>query len=72
MQTITAKQMAEAAGVKYDSFLRALARAGLRWHTLDDRWRVTLGSPEHEDMKRVMRRHKRGLARLEGRSASPW
>ena len=50
----TAIEMARAHGVDPKRFRAALRSAGLGWHSHNGRWEVTVGSPEHGDMERVM------------------
>ena len=51
----TAEQMAKANGIDPNAFRSALRTKELPWHGRYDRWNVVHGSPEHADMKRVMR-----------------
>ncbi len=57
---ITAVDLANAHGIEPKRFRAALRNAGLDWHSHNGRWEVVVGSPEHQDMERV-------LARLTGR-----
>ena len=55
---ITAKQMALVGGVNHGTFVyslnRAVQRGDLRWHRYGCRWEVTMGSPEHRDLQRII------------------
>ncbi len=51
----TAEQMAKANGIDPNAFRSALRTEELPWHGRFDRWKVVHDSPEHKDMKRVMR-----------------
>ena len=55
---ITARQMAIAGNVNYRSFRHALWRAKqrgeLNWHRRQAKWTVTVGSPEHRDLQRII------------------
>ena len=52
----TAIEMAKAQGIDPKRFRAALRSAGLGWHSHNGRWEVSIGSPEHRDMERVMSR----------------
>ena len=54
---VTAIEMARAVGIGELRFRRALRKAKpkLDWHEHDTNWTVEEGSPEHEDMIRVLR-----------------
>ena len=50
----TAVEMAKTQGIDPKRFRAALRNAGLGWHSHNGRWEVSIGSPEHRDMERVM------------------
>ena len=52
---VTAVEMARDAGIGIRRFRRALRKAKLDWHVHETNWTVAEGSPEHEDMIRVLR-----------------
>jgi hypothetical protein len=53
---ITANEMAGNNRRDQVSFRRALRKASfIKWHSPDERWKVTSGSLEHKDMLRVFR-----------------
>ncbi len=57
-RNVTAVDMAKEAGISPKRFRQALRKANLPWHSYYERWEVPEGSPEHEDMKRVLERLK--------------
>lgn len=50
----TAAEMARLRGIDPRRFRAALRRAGLQWHSHNGRWEVRVGSPEHQDLVRVL------------------
>lgn len=54
MQNTSAVEMAQSRGIDPKRFRAALRRAGLTWHSHNGRWEVSIGSPEHADMVRVL------------------
>lgn len=50
----TAVEMARTQHIDPKRFRAALRNAGLGWHSHNGRWEVSIGSPEHHDMQRVM------------------
>ena len=59
-EVVTAIDMARSADISPKRFRRALRRAWrageFHWHDLNHHWTVEIGSPEHDDMKRVLDR----------------
>ena len=55
-ETTSAAEMARAAGLDPKAFRQTLRDENLPWHTHNDPWIVSVGSPEHEDMQRVLAR----------------
>lgn len=51
---ITAVEMARSRGIEPKAFRQALRAADLKWHSHNDRWTVPLGSPEHQEMERIL------------------
>ncbi|MGD9508273.1 MAG: hypothetical protein AB7I59_11330 [Geminicoccaceae bacterium] len=52
--TTTAAEMARLHGIDPKRFRAALRRAGLQWHSHNERWEVGIGSPERQDMERIL------------------
>lgn len=52
---ITAVEMARSAGIDPKTFRRALRAEAFPWHGHNERWTVPVGSPQHNDMLRVLR-----------------
>lgn len=53
-RTVTAAEIARAAGIDPKTFRAALRRANLNWHAQYEKWEVPLGSAEHRDMSDVL------------------
>lgn len=53
-RTVTAAELARAAGIDPKTFRAALRRANLNWHAHYERWEVPFGSAEHRDMSDVL------------------
>jgi len=54
VNTVNAVDLARAAGIDPKRFRHALRDANLPWHGQYERWIVTEGGPEHQDMERVL------------------
>lgn len=53
-RTVTAAEIARAAGIDPKTFRAALRRANLNWHAHYEKWEVPFGSAEHRDMSDVL------------------
>ena len=53
-RTVTASEIARAAGIDPKTFRAALRRANLNWHAHYEKWEVPFGSAEHRDMSDVL------------------
>lgn len=53
-RTVTAAEIARAAGIDPKTFRAALRRANLNWHAHYEKWEVPFGSAEHHDMSDVL------------------
>lgn len=53
-RTVTAAEIARAAGIDPKTFRAALRRAKLNWHAHYEKWEVPFGSAEHRDMSDVL------------------
>ncbi len=53
-RTVTAAELARAAGIDPKTFRAALRRANLNWHAHYEKWEVPFGSAEHSDMSDVL------------------
>lgn len=53
-RTVTAAEIARAAGIDPKTFRAALRRANLIWHAYYEKWEVPFGSAEHRDMSDVL------------------
>ena len=51
---VTAIEMAHARNINPKTFRCALRAADFKWHSHNDRWEVSIGSPEYHDMQRVL------------------
>lgn len=71
---VTAMEMAGQANIALEAFRASLRNARLTWHSHRGDWTVTRGSPQHEDMLRVLRQMtpdtRRSQAAVEGRVGS--
>jgi len=56
MAMTTAEEMAKQAGVNPKTFRQALREEGFHWHGHYDRWTVAIGSEQHKEMERVLRK----------------
>ena len=53
-RTVTAAEIARAAGIDPKTFRAALRRANLNWHAHYEKWEVPFGSAEHHEMSEVL------------------
>lgn len=53
-RTVTAAEIARAAGIDPKTFRAALRRANLNWHAHYEKWEVPFSSAEHRDMSDVL------------------
>lgn len=53
-RTVTAAEIARAAGIDPKTFRAALRRANLNWHAHYEKWEVPFGSAGHSDMSDVL------------------
>jgi hypothetical protein len=54
MRTVTAIEMAKAAGVPPKQFRKELRKQQFRWHVHNHRWTVPKDGPEYRDMSKVL------------------
>ncbi len=53
-EIVTAVEMAKSKGIDPKRFRAALRAENFKWHLHNHPWAVPKGSPEHEDMRRVL------------------
>jgi hypothetical protein len=54
LETVTAAEMARAAGINPKRFRGELRKTNFAWHHHNERWTVLRDSPEHNEMRRVL------------------